>query len=138
MGADQKATDDFKGLVEEFSVGKPNADFIRRAREIGADEYGVYLPGAGEHRAKALTGSAGEESSWFASRSESQLGHHADGEAGLRQYEENLTRLEAKFRSLPAGSAQIQVTVVPPFLRDYCQIWFKDGKVTKNKVWQLD
>lgn len=137
-GADKKTTDNFKKLAEEFSVGKPSAQFIKRAREIGADEYAVHVPKMGKRNSKAFAKSTAEESSWFVSKLQFELGNREGYKLRDREYEESLNRLEARFRSLPEGSASIQVTVVPPFLRDNCQIWFKDGKVTKIRVWQLD
>jgi hypothetical protein len=114
-------TENIKALASEYAVGKPSSGFIKKARLIGADEYSVSTS-----KAKS---SGKEKQVNSVSKLEFQ---------DRKEYEVRLDELEKQFESVHDGSAQIQLTVSPPFLRDYCTIQFEDGVVTKVTLSQLD
>ncbi len=128
---------DFQVFTQEFSVGKASKSFIRRARAIGADEYSVCLIGAYDSPHELVPNGL-KPSDSFVSRLNDTLIPGGTSKEKAANYEKHLDRLELKFEAVNSGQAKIQLTLLPPFLRVFCQISFKDGKVTENKVWQLD
>jgi hypothetical protein len=103
-------------MKTEFAVGKPSESFFTRARELGADDF--VLKGPGE--------------------SMSSPGKYVPVPRWSDQFEKQWSELDHTFRSLPKGSAEIQITGIPPFQRFYVQIEFEGGKVTSIRTSDLD
>ncbi|MBX9688800.1 MAG: hypothetical protein K2X27_18980 [Candidatus Obscuribacterales bacterium] len=168
--APERRTAAVRALKEEFSVGKASADFIKRAKEIGADECSI-TPEATEPKAstketqktrefsvtsilmRKLESNAKEETSAPKKIEEKEVHKveppratsfprdpelYASALEDKDAYAEHLDRLDKKLRSLKNGSAEVQVTIEPPFLRAFCSIDFKDGKVTRVSLSKLD
>lgn len=132
----QLKTEAFKKFSERYDVGKPSAEFIQDAIAIGADMFSVtpgYTKGLDDFIIEKAENHQSPGGEWIFNRFKTEYGHEND-----EKEMKDLQDLSAGFRKLDSGSAQIQVTIVAPFLRDYCSIEFTDGKVTRMKVSQLD
>jgi hypothetical protein len=131
----QTKVDRFKKFAAEFEVGKPSIDFIRRAREMGAEWFIVLPSQKADNLNLLLMGTKNFDNPEFVVGLPHPPFKH-DKEA-LQAYEQHFDRLEAKFRTMRQGSAQVGLTQFM-FLTDHCKIDFKDGKVTQNRVFQME
>jgi len=122
----QTTVDSFKKFTGEFAVGKPSIDFIRRAREMGAERF-IVVP----------TVQTADDLQLYIALPDKSDPRRATYEDVLKGDEQHLDRLEAKFRTMREGSAQVAINQFM-FLTDHCKIEFKDGMVTKMRVFQLE